>query len=265
MTLEGVNTSRKVQLAVSVDGTASSALAVMSQGELNALALSVFLPRALLPESPFRFLVIDDPVQAMDPAKVDGLAFVLRDAAKTRQVVVFTHDDRLPAAVRRLGIDAVIQEVTRGDKSTLTIRAVSSPPVRHWLDADAVLLDQHVSDAVARRVVPGILRVALEAACRQHVRKHRLVAGARHTDVEQLLIEVDTLNKLMALTLFDDLGRISDVPQRLRVNYGPWAESLVRDLNKGAHGSSNASRKFLRDTLGHDTKRLIQALGEWQE
>jgi predicted HAD superfamily Cof-like phosphohydrolase len=32
----------------------------MSQSEVNALALSVFLPRARLPASPFRFLVIDD-------------------------------------------------------------------------------------------------------------------------------------------------------------------------------------------------------------
>ena len=34
---------------------------VMSQGEVNALALSLFLLRARLPSSPFRFLVIDDP------------------------------------------------------------------------------------------------------------------------------------------------------------------------------------------------------------
>ncbi len=61
---------------------------------------------------PFRFVVVDDPVQSMDPAKVDGLARVLEDAAKTRQVVVFTHDDRLPEAVRRLGIDARILEVS---------------------------------------------------------------------------------------------------------------------------------------------------------
>ena len=74
----------------------------MSQGELNALALSVFLPRATLPESPFRFVVIDDPVQSMDPAKVDGLARVLAEPPRDRQVVVFTHDDRLPEAVRRL-------------------------------------------------------------------------------------------------------------------------------------------------------------------
>ena len=49
-----------------------AALGVMSQGELHSLALSLFIPRATLPESPFRLIVIDDPVQSMDPARVDG-------------------------------------------------------------------------------------------------------------------------------------------------------------------------------------------------
>jgi energy-coupling factor transporter ATP-binding protein EcfA2 len=94
--LVGSSTQRHVELDVSVDGAPGSALGVMSQGEVNALALAVFLPRARLPASPFRFLVIDDPVQAMDPAKVDGLARVLEKAAADRQVIVFTHDNRQP-------------------------------------------------------------------------------------------------------------------------------------------------------------------------
>ncbi len=75
--LTGTNTRRQLDLDVTIDGEPGSALGVMSQGEINALALSIFLPRATIAASPFRFLVIDDPVQAMDPAKVDGLAKVL--------------------------------------------------------------------------------------------------------------------------------------------------------------------------------------------
>jgi hypothetical protein len=59
--LAGSATQRRVELDVSVDDAPGSALGVMSQGEVNALALSVFLPRATLPASPFRFLVLDDP------------------------------------------------------------------------------------------------------------------------------------------------------------------------------------------------------------
>src|SRR5262249_39821695 len=77
--LEGTGTKRKVALPVTVDGTPAEAVGVMSQGELHALALSLFLPRATIPQSPFRFIAIDDPVQSMDPARVDGLARVLSE------------------------------------------------------------------------------------------------------------------------------------------------------------------------------------------
>ena len=60
--LAGAKNQRRVTLDVTVDGVAGAALGVMSQGELHALALSLFLPRATLAESPFRFVVIDDPV-----------------------------------------------------------------------------------------------------------------------------------------------------------------------------------------------------------
>ncbi len=92
--LVGSAAQRRLSLDVKVDGEDGSALGVMSQGELNCLALSLFLPRAAMPELPFRFVVIDDPVQAMDPAKVAGLATVLSRAARDRQVIVLTHDTR---------------------------------------------------------------------------------------------------------------------------------------------------------------------------
>jgi len=120
--LSGAKTNRRVDLQVTVDGVEGAALGVMSQGELHALALSLFLPRAMLAESPFRFVVIDDPVQSMDPARVDGLARALVDAARTRQVVVFTHDDRLPASVRRMQVEATVIAVTRRPGSVVECR-----------------------------------------------------------------------------------------------------------------------------------------------
>jgi predicted ATPase len=94
---------------------------VMSQGELLALSVSVFLPRVALDESPFRFAVIDDPVQAMDASTVEGLARVLARAAATRQIVVFTHDDRLPDAIARLDIDATLVPIDRRPRSGVAV------------------------------------------------------------------------------------------------------------------------------------------------
>ena len=52
ISLEGVATSRSVDFDVTVDGQQAAGLGVMSQGEVNALALSVFLPRATADDSP---------------------------------------------------------------------------------------------------------------------------------------------------------------------------------------------------------------------
>jgi hypothetical protein len=58
----GSSEQRHVELGVSVDGAWLGA-GVMSQSEVNALVLAVYR----LAASPFRFLLIDDPVQAVGP------------------------------------------------------------------------------------------------------------------------------------------------------------------------------------------------------
>jgi hypothetical protein len=127
VSFQGKSTSRRVNLAVTVDGARGAALGVMSQGELHSLALALFLPRATLEQSPFRFVFIDDPVQSMDSARIDGLARVLQMVSKKRQVVIFTHDDRLPEAVRRLQIEANVIEILRRERSMVELREVRSP------------------------------------------------------------------------------------------------------------------------------------------
>jgi hypothetical protein len=169
--LEGVKNRRRVVLDVKVDGVAGAALGVMSQGELHALALSLFLPRATLGSSPFRFVVVDDPVQSMDPARVDGLARVLEEVSQDRQVIVFTHDDRLPDALRRLQIQARILEVTRRINSTVEFRNALDPTERALDDARALARTTELPDQVARRVVPGFCRLAIEARCADIVRR----------------------------------------------------------------------------------------------
>ena len=141
---------RRAEVAVSVDGSAASAFGVMSQGELHSLAVSVFLPRAGFRESLFRFMVIDDPVQSMDPSKVDGLARVLAAAATDRQVIVFTHDERLPEVARRLGLNATVFEVTRRSESVVEVRAVLDPVERYIDDAR---VDREGSQVVADGLV----------------------------------------------------------------------------------------------------------------
>lgn len=182
--LAGTKTHRRVELKATVDGAEAPALAVMSQGELLALSLALFLPRAALAESPFRFLVLDDPVQAMDPAKVDGLLRVLARLAETRQVVVLTHDDRLAQAARRLTAAPRILEVVREAGSVVRVQSLLSPVDRYLSDARAIVKDGGLPEEARRDVLPALLRQALEAACWERVSAEQLKRGVPLVDVE---------------------------------------------------------------------------------
>lgn len=113
----------------------------MSQGEPHALALALFLPRGTMPASPFRFVVLDDPIQAMDPAKVDGFVRVLARLAADRQVIVLSHDDRLSQEVRYLKVQVRILEVHRAPNSRVEVSAGSDPAHRYLEDARALAAD----------------------------------------------------------------------------------------------------------------------------
>ncbi|WP_208113180.1 AAA family ATPase [Actinorugispora endophytica] len=121
--LVGRGAQRRVAVDVSVDGTegADNAPGLLSQGEFQALALSICLPRTLVPGNPFGFLLLDDPVQAMDTETVEGLSAVLAEVGRHRQIVVFTHDTRLVDALRRLGLPASIRTIQRDAMSNVWV------------------------------------------------------------------------------------------------------------------------------------------------
>jgi energy-coupling factor transporter ATP-binding protein EcfA2 len=231
--LLGASSQRRLALDVKVDGEDGSALGVMSQGELNCLALSLFLPRASMPESPFRFVVIDDPVQAMDPAKVAGLATVLARAAKERQVIVLTHDTRLADAMRALEIAATVIEVVRREQSVVELRRIQDPVQRYIDDAFAVAKSRDVPPE-ALRVIPGFCRLALEAAASLVTTRRLLRQGTPYATVQETLALPTTLNMWLALAFLNDPERSGDVAGFLMKQH-PAAVDAVRECNRGTH------------------------------
>jgi energy-coupling factor transporter ATP-binding protein EcfA2 len=253
--------TKRVNMAVSVDGDDGAALGVMSQGELHALALSLFIPRVTFGETPFGFAILDDPVQAMDPVRVDGLARVLRALAAVRQVVVFTHDDRLPATIRRLRIPARVIEVSRRRQSEVIIRDADDPASALLADARAIACGSDVPDAIARRVVPTFCRQAIEAAA-SHSALTKLVArGQTPNAVEDGLIESDRLLPRLALALFGDRDRAGDVYSELDQEIGGWAVDLVR-LADGLSHDGVGSEVDLMGLVGR-SESLIERMDEW--
>jgi len=253
--LQGTGTKRRVELNVSVDGRDGVALSVMSQGELNALALSLFLPRMLLTESPFRFLIIDDPVQAFDNHKVDGLVQVLAEVAKTRQVIVLSHDPRLFAAIQRLQVTATVYSVERRAGSILELRRMIDPVQRYLYDANTIARDAHaIGPKLTPRAVPAFCRLAVEAACVEAIRKRRYARGDDHAGIEQTIQDARTLHQLVTLALFDDPNRGGEVFTHVDHNLGRIGGDTYRVLKAGTHHGFNGSLDELIKNTGALTR-----------
>ncbi|WP_329075115.1 AAA family ATPase [Streptomyces niveus] len=250
--LAGAATARKVLLDVSVDDIGAPALGVMSQGELHSLALSLFLPRTLLAENPFPFLVIDDPVQSMDPAKVDGLAKVLHGLAETRQVIVFTHDTRLPQALKYQRLPVTVLEITRRERSVVQVRHADDPVKQALNDARAFARTRNLPPGVAARVLPGLCRTALEAAFLEPARRRLLGSGLEHAEIERRIGKAHKLVELAALALYGDAARQGEVLDEVARTYGAGARTLIEWCNKGSHESVPAQdiESVLQETRG---------------
>ncbi|WP_414504789.1 AAA family ATPase [Streptomyces sp. NEAU-L66] len=231
---------RKLVMDVSVDGTEAAALGVMSQGELHSLALSLFLPRAAAPDSPFGFVVIDDPVQSMDPAKVHGLAKVLHELGESRQVVIFTHDTRLQRAFTNQELPVTVLEVEREARSAVTVRRATDPVDQALADARALARRPNLEPVAVTHVLPGLCRTVLERAFSEAawLRLHR--AGLTEHQAEKTVAAAVTLRDIAALGLFGDLSRTGDVYRELRKRCGPAAVNLVRRCQEGAHPSGTS-------------------------
>lgn len=232
ISLEGTATRRKVVLEGAVDGKPTKALSVMSQGELHALALALFLPRATSAKSPFRFVVLDDPIQAMDPSKIDGFVQVLCEIAKTHQVIVFSHDDRLASVIRETGVDARLIEVVREIGSRVTVRDNVNPAVRHVDDIFALIKDTKMPDDIKGRAAPALFRMALESAAKQTFYAKQAQAGRAMAESEEKWSSAKKTSSRLALAIHGD-------PQ---IDLTPWLKPerkrALRICNAGAHGDA---------------------------
>jgi len=252
--LVGQKTSRKVALRAGVDGAETEAFGVMSQGELQALALAIFIPRATSDESPFRFVVLDDPIQAMDPSKIEGFLSVLTELAAERQVIVFTHDDRLPAAIRRADAPARVIQVNRRANSVVSVEESSNPASRALDDAVAIAYDENVPDEVKRRAIPHLCRDALEYAAWDVYSMRTLTAGASRTEAEAAWEAAKRIRARLTLAL-------GGGDTALDAWLGTWSarKLALKVANKGVHdgfddykAAVNATRTAVND-LGNTT------------
>ena len=110
----------------------------------------------------------------------------------------------------------------------------------------AVAKTEGLPAAAAKRVIPGLCRVAIEAACTEAVRRRRLARGERHAEVEELLAHCSGTKTFVSLALFDDPQKAGEVLPRLDKESRDFA-TVYRLCNEGAHGVEVGARiDFIR-------------------
>jgi hypothetical protein len=189
----------------------------------------------------------------MDPAKVDGLTEVLVEYAKDRQVIVFSHDDRLAESVRRAAPEARIVQVERGVDSRVQVVACQSPAQRYIEDVRELLADENVPRTVIDKAVPGYVRLAIEAAAREVHFAKQLGKGTCRHDVESAWDAARTTSNRVALALFDDtasnLGRWQSTNYRGRT-LGICRKGVHEGLIGSAANAVDDLRRTVDDILG---------------
>lgn len=260
----------RVSLDLTIDGDRPIERGALSQGELHSLALSVFLPTLMMPGSPFGFAVIDDPVQAMDSYAVDGLAKVLRDAAEELQVVVFTHDERLPRALRLLDIEHTLINIARSPGSKVLHEVALDPVIQALEDARFTAEDAGEEDSDSSWMDVGVhCREAVEQACikaaTQRLRKAGVsLSGIRHELDNTVYNERLTTRKLMTLAIFGYAADLKELKERLAGDKkkgtkgeAPWIDTWIDQANALYH-RDREQVPAIRDACNND-------LGGWVE
>jgi hypothetical protein len=101
-------------------------------------------------------------------------------------------------------------------------------------DARALSSEQNLPAEIAAQVVPGLCRIAVEAAFVEAARRRGLESGSSHAEFEARLDEANTLTKKASYALFGDLSRGGDVLGRLN-SWGRQAGDAYQAINKGVH------------------------------
>lgn len=165
----GAKNRRGAQVRLTLGGRPAR-LGMLSSGQRNALLLAPLL--VLATGGPFGFLLIDDPVHALDDLRVDHLARELARLADSYQVLVLTHDPRLEEHLRARRPDLATVTLDR-NVATRTVRCTHLSTPWETLLADATQVrdiarqDGWLNDASQESIVTGLCRAALDGAIRQ--------------------------------------------------------------------------------------------------
>lgn len=222
----GVSKQQRMEALVRL-GDKEGGSELLSTGQRNALCLAAFLPRTMRDENPFRFLVLDDPVQAFDGERVAYIAEMLVNIAEHHQVIVLTHDERLPNELRNIGHRFTRIVLDRGPGSALSVERVVSPAGALLDDAAEIAKNEGRGELDDRA-----LAVAALSLCRQAVDEGISAAHGR-LRVRRADLRLD--EELDGWTAKERLKALNGALRGGGLAEARIDQSLLGALNNGSH------------------------------
>ncbi|MFD5090952.1 AAA family ATPase [Amycolatopsis thailandensis] len=212
-------------------------LGVLSAGQYNAFVLSLLL--AAGKTDPFRFLVVDDPVHALDDIRTDAFATLVESYVdEGRQMVLLTHDDRL-VDVLRIKVGGVTLLKLGRDRQNNLQWVDSTHPWQAHVDNARSLLQQAVqagsnqvlSEETLALLVLSLCRQAIDAVLREFVQEEKRSSG-RALSVLKEMERVFTTRATLRL-----VRRIvgTEHPASVLIDALTADAGFLGDLNAGAH------------------------------
>lgn len=212
---------------------------VMSESQLHALGLSLFLARLKLSEQPWRTLVLDDVVGSFDANCRSGLARLLAEEFSDWQILVFTHDQVFYEILRRtVGKGWVWKEIQGWTPAGGPVISDGDPltRLRERLEAG-----QSASD------LGGLARVVVEEGLARPL--HKLGYRVRY----------DPQGRHSAWELFTELRR------GLREAKSPLADIPVLNRIEGDTYLSNFGAHYQQSTGGLTVSDLRRLVDDFEE
>lgn len=221
-----------------------SAVSSLSESKLNALGLCVSIATNLRGESPFEFLIIDDPIQSLDAEHETQFIQVIRSLIEDhgKQVIVLSHNrrwlDQLCSGCRSL--NGWFYEIT---SYTQTGPNVLITAWEKWDErlrvVDAILKDPYAGSVKLQQAEEEIRIVVAELTCEIY-RKTTGVRRSPHnlnsTQVKKMLLESGVGSELVD-RIVQTFGTTDDShhapthynPDRERIRrYHSWAHELAK-------------------------------------
>jgi len=224
-----------------------SAVSSLSESKLNALGLCVSIATNLKGQSPFEFLIIDDPIQSLDAEHETQFIQVIRALVEKcgKQVILLSHNrrwlDQVCTGCRAL--NGWFYEITGYTQAGPHISSIAWEKWKERLKVVNAIVEDPESGTVKLQQAEEEIRIVVAELTSELYRKKKGIQKSPHSlnsaQVEKMLIECGVKTSLVNqivqtfCTTDDSHHAPADYyPGRERIRrYHSWAHELAQLLN----------------------------------